>query len=472
MTTSRLSTGIRLPRPIGRQKEVLCLPPVGHVVVLGTAGSGKTTLAVHRAFHLADGATEHGGRTLLVTFNRCLVAYLNSLVDGVPDQLDVLHYHRFARGYLQARGRMRHNCICGPDLQKALCRDAVESAKQAGGLFSVVSRPLEVLIEEFHWIAQHGIQSLDEYVDAERIGRAGTRILRAERPTVFGIYERYKALRAGRNKEYDWDDLAQTVLSELRQDLDERRYRHIVVDEGQDFSPTMLRSLAAAIPDQGSLTFLGDMAQQIYGHRISWRSAGLNVSDVWRFEENYRNSRQVAELALTISKMPLFPDDADLVAPRSPTADGPLPALVPFEDEEAETTFVVQQATRAASSGTVAILLRDRSSEDAFARLLPPSTTRLHGDLERWPARPGIFYGTYHAAKGLEFDTVILPRLSSAHLPHPPDVAAFGGIEAAVRDLRLLYVGVTRARSNLVLTHAGLASPLVPLKDGLYQGSH
>jgi DNA helicase IV len=68
-----------LPRPVGRQKEVLALPAAGHTVVLGTAGSGKTTLALHRAAYLANPATDHAGRTLLVTFNKCLVAYLQAL---------------------------------------------------------------------------------------------------------------------------------------------------------------------------------------------------------------------------------------------------------------------------------------------------------------------------------------------------------------------------------------------------------
>ena len=35
-----------LPKPKGIQLEVLDLKPIGHNVVLGTAGSGKTTLAI------------------------------------------------------------------------------------------------------------------------------------------------------------------------------------------------------------------------------------------------------------------------------------------------------------------------------------------------------------------------------------------------------------------------------------------
>ena len=65
--------------------------------MLGTAGSGKTTLAIHRAAHLADPAVPHGGGTLLLTFNKSLVTYLDGVSGGI-DGVDVLNYHRFARG--------------------------------------------------------------------------------------------------------------------------------------------------------------------------------------------------------------------------------------------------------------------------------------------------------------------------------------------------------------------------------------
>lgn len=40
--------------PTGKQQEVMALPAKGHIVVLGTAGSGKTTIALYRAHHLAN----------------------------------------------------------------------------------------------------------------------------------------------------------------------------------------------------------------------------------------------------------------------------------------------------------------------------------------------------------------------------------------------------------------------------------
>ena len=69
--------GTRLPTPKGKQKEVLAVPATGHMVVLGTAGSGKTTMAIHRAANLAHPLNSNSGKVLLVTYNRALVAYLN-----------------------------------------------------------------------------------------------------------------------------------------------------------------------------------------------------------------------------------------------------------------------------------------------------------------------------------------------------------------------------------------------------------
>lgn len=306
------------------------------------------------------------------------------------------------------------------------------------------------------------------YVDVERTGRS-TGLRRSHRPVVYDVYENYLDLRAQRGKRYDWADLACAVLLELRKDQRNRLYRHVVIDEGQDFSPQMLRSLAAAIAPGGSLTFFGDIAQQIYGHRMSWRSAGLSPQRVWRFKDNYRNTKPIARLALALAEMPHFPDDPDLVEPTAPAAEGPLPALVRRSNENAERDLVVSEAKNRSRTGTVAILLRTRRQERRIKQHLPNSAVRLHRDLQRWRNGPGLFYGTYHASKGLEFDTVFLPFLSDRRWPHRPDVDVLGRREAEIRDSRLLYVGITRARTDLVLTYSGQPTALLPTTAKLYQ---
>ena len=429
--------------------------------MLGTAGSGKTTLATHRAAYLAEPALDHGGATLLLTFNKSLVTYLNGVSDGI-DNVDVHNYHKFARGYLDTRGKMGYGSICGPSEKEAFCRQAVQQARNGIPPAPILDRPIEFIVDEFSWIAKNGIQTAEEYSEAERVGRAGARAVRADRPILFRAYNEYLAIRSSHGKRYDWDDLAQTVAMEFAADNGTRLYRHIVVDEGQDFSPVMLRSLVAAIPKDGSLTFFGDMAQQIYGNKLSWRTAGLSITKVWRFKENYRNTKQIARLAKAIADTDHFQGTSDLVEPTAPTADGPLPVLARFPSSEAEIGTVAKLAQVRAQTGTVAVLFRDRESERQLVPLLSSDATRLHGQMSRWHSEPWLYYGTFHSAKGLEFDTVFVPFASATHLPHPPDVQVYGEDDAASRDAKLLYVAVTRARANLVLTYHGTPTTILP----------
>ena len=461
-------TGASLPSPIGRQREVLYLPAQGHVVVLGTAGSGKTTLAILRSLYLSDQSTVHAGPTLLVTFNRCLATYMHDVGFAESQHpVDVRNYHRFARGYLEARNRLPWRSISTSRQRSTYVGLALAEARDAGVQSSILQRSQRFIDEEFEWIQRHGIIREQDYVETERTGRTTTRVARADRPAMFDLYQRYLAHRGHANKLYDWNDLASAVHRELQFDADERRYRHVVIDEGQDFSPEMLRSLALAVPADGSLTFFGDMAQQIYGHRISWRSAGLSARNTWRFEENYRNTKQISRLAIALAKMPHFPDDPDLIEPISPAADGPPPALVAFSRESEEIRFVVERARILARTGTTAILFRTRYQEPSAQSL--GDATRLEGKLDRWPAGPGLFYGTYHSAKGLEFDSVFLPFLSDDYWPDQRDARDIGEQEATIRDARLLYVGITRARSSLILTYTGRLTRLLPTSEELYR---
>ena len=461
-------TAASLSRPVGRQREVLYLPADGHTVVLGTAGSGKTTLAILRSLYLSDPSTDHGGRTLLVTFNRCLVTYMEHLAGAIQRPVDVRNFHHFARGYLGTRNRLPWGSISKPTERRRFITQAVGDVRRAGMQSSMSQRPTEFLEEEFQWIQKHGIESESEYIQAERVGRSTARVTREERIDLFNLYVHYLRRRQNGGKRYDWDDLASAVLKELEADGGQRLYHHVVIDEGQDFSPEMLRSLAAAVPKNGSLTFFGDIAQQVYGHRMSWRSAGLAARRIWQFKENYRNTKQISRLALALAAMPSFPDDPDLVEPTAPVADGPRPALAQLRCEAEERRLVVSRAVELAKTGTVAILFRTREQEAGVRRYLPSGATRLHRELDRWPTGPGLFYGTYHSAKGLEFDTVFLPFLSDERWPHPPDVDIVGRREAKVRDSRLLYVGITRARSTLVLTYTGRPTRLLPRAAELY----
>jgi superfamily I DNA/RNA helicase len=464
-----------LPTPEGKQKEVLCLPELGHFVVLGTAGSGKTTLAIHRSAYLAK-LTDSDKKVLLVTFNKSLVTYLRAISDGALLNIDVHNYHRFARGYLSSVGMLgRWGDIVDKGYKKTrLIEQAIQIVKEETGGNTTLSRAPEVFYEEICWMQKMGIATLEDYIDAERIGRAGTRITRAQRKYFFYVYERYLEIREEKGYKYDWDDIAQAVKEEMAQDDSDRMYQHIVIDEGQDLSPVMLQSLALAVPDNGSITFFGDVAQQIYGGRISWRNAGLKVKkdEIWRFEQNYRNSKEIADLAIAISKLPCFKQDADLVVPKQPTASGPKPVLIEFQNEQQELGWIIQNAIALAENETVAILIRTREHVNSIINTLWREGIRaqeLHGDMNGWDNSPGVSVGTFHSAKGLEFDSVMVPYCNADRMPSPDKIAALEDRDEALsEEVKLIYVAVTRARRRLVISYAGALTELIPQDDLLF----
>lgn len=420
-------------------------------------------------------------KVLLVTFNKSLVTYLNSISDNNLYKVDVRNYHWFARGYLDYRGMIKKwgDIVPSMDYNKenkklTYIKMAIKEIIEEVGKNSTLSRNPEVFYEEICWIQKMGINTLDDYIDAERIGRSGTRVNRNNRKYFFAVYKRYLDIRERYDFHYDWDDLAHTVKEQLEDDEEQRLYTHIVIDEGQDLSPVMLQSLALAIPEDGSITFFGDVAQQIYGGRISWRNAGLKVTkkEIWRFDQNYRNSKEIADLAIAISKLPCFKQNVDLVTPKQPTASGPKPVLAKLKDEVTELKWIIRNAPKLAKTETVAILVRTRQLVKKIRRILSQKGIRyqeLDRDLKRWDSSPGISIGTYHSAKGLEFDTVLVPFCSADRIPDQEKITALEDREEALsEDAKLIYVAVTRARRRLVLTYSGEMTEVIPESNSLY----
>lgn len=457
--------------PKGKQEEVMALPAKGHIVVLGTAGSGKTTIALLRAHHLANMPGKN--RVLLVTFNGALVEYMRGISNSRPAKLVVENYHKFARGYLDCRGKMpRWNGILSPDRKAYYIEQAVAALRENYPDESSLRRSKEFFVDEITFIEKFGFADFATYNEAERIGRAAANIKRENRKWIFAVYKKYIVLREAAGQKYDWDDLAFYVYNELQDDNNERRYTHIIVDEGQDFSPMMIKSLVGAVADDGSFTFFGDVAQQIYGSRLSWRDSGINADKVWRFDVNYRNPATITAFAKAITESEYWRQDVDMVEATPQIAKGPKPILVKFSNKPREMAWVAERAISIGKTSSIVIVCRTRNDIDSFLRVLKNkgcSATEIDKDTPGFAHIKAVYLTTFHAAKGLEFDNVFIPFLTDDKLPDSDTVAnAVSEEDVYADEIKLLYVAATRSKYGLFMSYSGTLSPLFPEDSDSY----
>jgi len=460
-------------KPEGKQREVLALPASGHTVVLGTAGSGKTTMALLRAIGLANFPSRPN--VLVVTFNRALVQYMSAIKTNSLNNLRIENYHKFARGYLKSVGKMpAWNGIVSPEGKEYYITQALDNAKKKWPAESTFKRPVSIFIDEITFIEQFGIENLDDYIKTERIGRASVNIKRENRKWFFMIYEDYVALRANDNKLYDWDDIALYAYKELLTDNRPRQYEHVILDEGQDFSPMMIKSLIAAVGQNGSFSFFGDVAQQIYGSRLSWRDSGINTTEnkIWRFDKNYRNPASISAFANDITKSEYWEQNDDMISPTAFIAEGPKPVLVRFITKQKELDWLIKQVISSSATSSNVVICRKRSTLDEIKKALVNkgiTPTTINKDQAGFSNVKDVYLSTFHAVKGLEFENVFIPFLCDNIFPDKETVENAASEEDVLAgELKLLYVAATRSKYGLFMSYHGDLSQLFPAESKNY----
>ncbi len=219
--------------------------------------------------------------------------------------------------------------------------------------------------------------------------------------------------------------------------------RHLVVDEMQDYTPiqyAVLRKLFSC-----KMTILGDSNQSVNPFSSSSLPTIRHVfpeADCLELHKSYRSTAEITEFAQRIS-----PNDT-LVPIARP---GRLPGVIACEDEEHETSEIlalIERYTRGRhrSLGIIcktvarAKLLHDRvCAQGVSATLLDYDSSAFSG---------GIVITSAHLSKGLEFDAVIVPGVTDANYLNDMDKC-------------MLYIACTRAIHELDLTHAGPRSTLL-----------
>lgn len=447
------------------QFDLITRPARGFLVIRGTAGSGKTTVALHRIAHLAyeDPAID-SPETLVIVFSRSLRDYVSHVLPALQvENVQARTFEEWAREHVQRLfprlpRQVREITPAGilrikfhPAMRQALARQVARVPGRADAAQAFDD-----------WASVLTQQALLEEVFAAEAPGAFTRE-ELERFCAFGR-KQVDALQGVSEDEAEIDeaDLALLLRAwQLRAGAlpgprgTRLRYRHIVIDEVQDFSPLEVQVLLGCLGEEGSITLAGDTQQHIAaeGGFTSWseflEELGLSGAEVSTLRVSYRCTREIASFALAVLG-DLREDETPPVTVRS----GPPVELLRFTEHGACVAYLADALKELASTeplASVVLLTPSRELSTLYARGLLHSEVPRVRQVERQDFRftPGVEVTEIEQVKGLEFDYVILIETSASHFPDTP----------AAR--RRLHVGATRAVHQLWLTSVGTPSPIV-----------
>ncbi|HUI28154.1 MAG TPA: 3'-5' exonuclease, partial [Candidatus Kryptonia bacterium] len=453
------------------QFELITRPSSGFVVIRGTAGSGKTTVALHRIAYLAyDDPTIDSAKTLVLVFSRALRDYVGHVLPALG--VEHVHVQTFPEW---AAAQTRRLFPTLPRERREDTPAVVQRLKLHAGLLAALARQIarvaaeptpKQVIDDWASVLCQGDFLNDVLTEvapgafsADEISRAAA-WQRARYDEVIAFVEGDHTVQAALDSEDDalllraWQLRIGPLPSRQQQPL---QYRHIAIDEVQDFSPVEVQVLLGCLDERQSITLAGDTQQHVMKDAgfTSWsaffKDLGLEGAEVSTLEISYRCTREIAEFAAGV-----LGDLREEDAPPITTRSGPAVELFRFTDHGACVAFLadaLKDLLAQERMASVAVLTPSRELSALYHRgLATGEVPRLRWVQDQdFTFAPGVEVTEIEQVKGLEFDYVILVEVSTTNFPDTP----------AAR--RLLHVGATRAVHQLWLTSVG--TPAAAVRD-------
>ena len=450
--------------------------------VTAGAGTGKTSIAIRRALHLAGRPELEGGRVLYLCYNRVLRATVESAIKalGSPEtagQIDVRTFHQWAGWYLQKRGlplevdnnagwlrwaieaELKHlPTEMRRALQPLLSRDPRSDIRQSNEILAT---------EILNVISPNQFEEFEPYGQVTRpVGQGLKPLKQSQRRAIWALHQR---IRQRNDLKSTWDDLVEQARIARVSDPNPPRYRAVILDEGQDCSRAMARLAKALVAgEERRLLVLADPVQDMYPGRFVWAKSefGPRGRQANYLLRPYRSTRQIHALAASLYAK-IKETRSEIEDMSESQREGPLPRLATFATEsdslECVVTAIREELAQGRPAGQIAVLTGSNSPtkprrDEVVAALECARIPALALERDSSPNSSSVSVSTVNAAKGLDFTSVYLldPGLS------------FGSPDS--RRARF-YVAITRAsRSASVVCCADARSPLLDdLDPACYQ---
>jgi len=441
------------------QRELVERSYAGPARVSGSAGTGKTIVAVHRAVHLARANPDT--RVLLTTFSHVLANALRTkvrrLISNDPRLAERLEVHSINPiGERLYRAHFGQPNVAPRDVVVELLAAAANDA-------SPHKFSLHFLLTEWEQVVDAWqLETWESYRDVVRLGRK-TRLPEPQRVKLWSIFERLRAGLASRNMITNsamFTKLAAAIVQSKTPPFDS-----VVVDEAQDFGIAHLRFLSAIGANRpDALFFAGDLGQRIFQQPFSWLALGVDVRGRSRnLRVNYRTSHQIRMRADRLLASEVSDADGN-TEERGDTVsvfNGPAPDIQRFKTQPEEMDAVSHWLSASVKDGLAphefGIFVRSQAELPRARNAVKNSGLPFKVLDENVETTSGhVSISTMHLAKGLEFRAVAVMACDDEVIPLQERIESVGD-DADLQEVydterHLLYVACTRARDRLLVT--------------------
>ena len=451
------------------QRKIVKKNYSGAARVLGGAGTGKTVVAMHRAKQLATSLRENE-RILFTTYTANLASDIKENLRKICTldelrKIDVINLDAWVAQFLREHGFSAE--IAYDEKITKIWEDAV-AMNDVSSEF-----PINFYEDEYNRVvvAQEAV-SLEKYVKASRIGR-GTRLDRKKRMQFWKVFESYLNIM----KERQIRDI-NTAMYECRMLLaksnSEIRYKHVIVDEGQDLSVNGLRLLRTVAGDEheNDIFIVGDSHQRIYKNKATLSKGGINVrgrSSILRI--NYRTTEEIRKAAFALLNGISFDDlddDFDMGDHCQSLTHGTAPQVNRFANANEEFDYVLKEIKKLTDSGVsaknICVVARTHKLLDDYIAQFTSNRIRCYeikGNKADDRGFDGIRVATMHRVKGLEFQYIFIVAANKRIIPLVSAIDCADSVstnERITAEKCLLYVALTRAQKCAYISGYGQMS--------------
>ena len=433
--------GFMLPEIVERmekaQDDVIRASATGSFLIAGPAGSGKTTLALHRLAYLLqspDTSERFPSRTLIVFVqDEHTKDYFSRLLPDLGiHEVEVTTFGTWAINILQLKDASfirRPNGIDESvdthEYHKCLAlRTKFTPSKRFKDPFALLR---EVYATTFTTTDK---QLFTQQAEKRELDRFDLTILLQEslKRGAFTKQEEYLV----QSKNYSVTRKQKTVP---------RTYQLMVVDEAQNYLPEQLTILRTAIdPSTKAMLYVGDLGQQVLlGTLRDWQDAQENFESGQKvqLEKVYRNTQNILRYISSLG--------FDVSIPKELREGSPVKEVV-CQDVEDEIARIKSMA---------------KGKTGEIIGIISPSANYLKPFAERFADQKNVHVLTIHESQGVEFDIVVLVGLTAGFFTQDESQPALKAERLRIkRDL--IYVALTRAMDELYVFGSTELSKIFP----------